>query len=1387
MSDNIILGIDPGVGSIGLFKRDIDKSDKLSEQLIGGSILTFPAGFTQKDNMKSLATERGDKRRGRNHIQSRKQCKWATLELLINLGMCPLSMEELDKWRKYDKNADIKHPYPTSQLFRAWLKCDFNNDGKPDFSMFELRNNLAIDKGIDLSTTIGKLMLGRVVYHMAIHRGFRSSKGDRATENQENRGIDEHEDLKGAEEGKAKEIKNIMQSYNLPTIGCALYYLNNIQKERIRASKYTIIAKQNKQELEYIFNLHEELGDNRLNMCKRIIKVVFKVKPLGSQKGNIGYCVFENNKQRAPKSRPEFEIYRAWSFINNIRDITNNKELSLDVKRKLFEQNFWKSETFKFGRISNFIKKELSNPQIKFNYEDNFEVSGCPILFLLKENSFLGEDWDTTSISIDKKRVSRKQKNKHQIVHTWETIWNKCYTGDKEDIIDFCTNKIKRKDWEQPMLKLMNLILKADGYTHLSTYAIKKINKFLCQGFILDKAILLAKIPDIIGNDVWHNNKNLIKKEISSIYTQVEKKRLVVKITNNLIASYKQLCLDDETAFAVHDYDYILDNSDKQDVYSAVAQCLNIEDERFSEIRNQVEERYQLFFKDKKRAYIKPTSLRDELIEFLNNNFDCDTTKLYNHSLIEKYTYKPLEIINQQGVRVQLLGNPQLHNLKNPVVLRTMYKLRNILNYMLESGQISNDSRLVIETAKEFNDTNMRWAIKRYEDIREYEKVQLEKIVNNILKEYNKIATNNDIKIARYAYEQSLLCNGDYNYDVLTKKDSDRKKEIIERYKLWKEQNFKCIYTGRIISLTEVLNGDTVDIEHTLPLSKSMDNSDENKTLCDATFNRFTKKNMLPSQLGDKIRNEIDQNIEPWRKRVKFLYDKIQYWKSRSRKAASKEDKDFAIRNMHLYRMEYEHWENKVSRFTIEKIEPGFVHRQLSDTRTITRYLVEYLRVVFPNISVQNSNITSAFREIIGIKEKNRENNLHHAQDAAILSLIPPSYMRDRIMQVYYEIKETKKLIKTEPNLNHRLEKLNRKLLKLKRLAHLDTDINNILDVKVNDIIVNNLSTNRVLNITRRKYRKNGKVVSLRNENNNVVRDQNGNIIPYRWHQGRCIRGKLCQETFYGAIKSPIVGKDKKIQKDAQGNIQYEIKYVKRESVNTLSDLKKLIDGNKLVDKKLQSYLQKQIANKNIRVDSDNCIIVNNNGLKIRHLRCYTGNGVIPIKEHKDYASKYKYKNLTYCENGTNAYYAIYENNKGKRKCEVLNLYTISKIEMIDKTKDNLFPLYMDKKNDYIRKYVLEPGTRVIMQEDTNDCIRSLDRDDMIKRLYIINNFRDKKDGRVFLKHHTISKTLSNKECLSQYNTNDHIAFIVLSRENLNFWVEGYDFDILPDGEIKIR
>src|SRR5690554_7159792 len=53
----------------------------------------------------------------------------------------------------------------------------------------------------------------------------------------------------------------------------------------------------------------------------------------------------------------------------------------------------------------------------------------------------------------------------------------------------------------------------------------------------------------------------------------------------------------------------------------------------------------------------------------------------------------------------------------------TLHKLRHIINYLLKKGLIDNDTRVIVEVARELNNKNKRAAIEDYQRNRERENV----------------------------------------------------------------------------------------------------------------------------------------------------------------------------------------------------------------------------------------------------------------------------------------------------------------------------------------------------------------------------------------------------------------------------------------------------------------------------------------------------------------------------------------------------------------------------------------------------------------------------------------------------------------------------------------
>jgi CRISPR-associated endonuclease Csn1 len=136
-----------------------------------------------------LAAARRNNRSKRRLYNAKRYRKWATLKVLAENSMCPISQEELRLWSvgkwesEQGKNKNRGRVYPTSPNFRAWLAMDFNRIGeekncvklRPEFeNPYVLRASLLEMLDEDDENRLYKI--GRAFYHLVQRRGFRTSR-----------------------------------------------------------------------------------------------------------------------------------------------------------------------------------------------------------------------------------------------------------------------------------------------------------------------------------------------------------------------------------------------------------------------------------------------------------------------------------------------------------------------------------------------------------------------------------------------------------------------------------------------------------------------------------------------------------------------------------------------------------------------------------------------------------------------------------------------------------------------------------------------------------------------------------------------------------------------------------------------------------------------------------------------------------------------------------------------------------------------------------------------------------------------------------------------------------------------------------------------------------
>lgn len=453
----------------------------------------------------------------------------------------------------------------------------------------------------------------------------------------------------------------------------------------------------------------------------------------------------------------------------------------------------------------------------------------------------------------------------------------------------------------------------------------------------------------------------------------------------------------------------------------------------------------------------KPTMTRDERKLQLDakwkahyNLSDKDIQKLYHPSMIEEYRK-----VEKKTDGVYQLGSPRISALKNPMAMRSLFRLKAVVNQLLKDGTIDENTYVHIEFARELNDANRRAALRRYQ--------------NNIRDEREK---------AKEAIK-----------DIVPNPSSDD----ILKYLLWQDQSGKCVYTGKTISLAALYNGTEFDIEHTIPRSMGGETTRENLTICDSRFNREEKKNQLPTQLAGQNYQLLLVNIQDWKEKYEELDKQIRKKKGSSSNYSNKEEKDKAIAARRLLEMQRDFWRNKYNSFIIEEKDvQGFTRRQGTDISVISRYGRLYLQSLFERVDVVKGSMTAAFRKIWGIQpsyeKKNRENHVHHCIDAITIACMGKREYDE--LSAYYHADEHNKYHSSD-------------ILMPKPWQSFTEDI---MDIE-KEILVAHYTSNPMGKQTKKK---------LRDSHGHIVRDDNKQPL---FTAGATARGALHMDTQYGAIQ----------------------------------------------------------------------------------------------------------------------------------------------------------------------------------------------------------------------------------------------------------------------------
>jgi len=1369
-----ILGIDLGTNSIGWAIRDTSETEN---QIIDKGVLTFDKGVAEdKSGEHPMVQKRTEARGKRRNYQAEKYRKWALLQCLIENKMCPLSMEELNEWRHYKKDAGRK--YPQSEKFIQWLRFDFDGDGKPDFERlgyskhesYYLFRSLIVNESFKDIFKNEPEIIGRVLYQIVQRRGY--NDGTDIDENEKNE-LSKTIMKGGGDAGAigANEIEPYINKYK--TLGAALYEIQKEQKTRIR-KRYNLRSRF-EAEIKEICRVHKLEF-----LYKQLWTAIIWQRPLRSQKGLVGVCTFENNKRRCPISHPLYEEYRTWIVINNLKiaaiyGVTVSMPLIQLLQTVVYPEFYKASPNFKLSTLKNKLKKV--GYEIGAKFPDDTKVISISFNYKMKE--IFGEDWERkTGWNNILLNLPKEENKKYDIEDLWHLHFVK---SDNKKTSETAHEYLKRfgieniKFAKEEAEEFAKIRLQ-QGYATLSVNAIKKILPYLQQGFIYSEAVYLANLPKVLNvqkitSDIVLHFTEEVRNILKENYREKKYIQAVNELINDQLTAVQRFGMDP---------DYKLDLDDLNDIKQKLEEVFgivtweNLEEEEKILAIDFVSSKYLIFLKKRilsKNVFQRNERLHNKIFTWLSDIYDLPAERikyLWHPSEQETYALAP----EKNGIKY--LGSPEpiSNGFKNPMALKTLHKLKKLINFLLETNKIDEDTRIVIEIARELNDANKRKAIERWQRDREIENEKFRKQIEEINRE----------------------CGTDFN---------SNDKNLIDKIRLWEEQNRLCIYTGKTINLCDILNGSKYDYEHTIPASMSFDNELKNLTIADKTYNQQIKGKKLPTECpnyeDEYIHNGItykaildtmqsifgrltEEEVKTkYGKKIFSKFEKIvaleknyQEWKDKD--SDDKETKNNIVIKRHYLKMELDYWRYKLETFTTTEYKAGWRNSQLRDTQTITKYALPYLKTIFKKVDVQKGSITADFRIIYRIQprleKKDRTKHSHHAIDAAVLTLIPSHAIRDKILLKYNEANEQNLPYHETPDQWNNFV------------------TNHILNIE-ETVLINYLPDHRTLTPTEKKVRKRGKLQFVKEKLEHMKwqykLDEQGNKIPVV-AKGDSIRGQLHKLSNFGAINN--------------GDAIILVERYPISSFTSIADCKHIVDPKikQLVENELKKRMDNGLSFEKAKLEP---VPFHKGNEVIKKVRCKVAAGrgylttekAIKIGSHT-FKSRHEYKQSMYVQNEENTYCLYYEKtveNKTHRAFKIVGLFELSLLKLKKESDLKLENYYKEvlsgKGKNAIQLplvHILKTGTKCLFYKESIEELKDLDRTSLLKRVFRIYKFNEMGTPNLFLQNHLEARKnelLDDGDTSFEHTLNSYR--LKIKADKFTCAIEGKDFKMEIDGDIK--
>lgn len=267
------------------------------------------------------------------------------------------------------------------------------------------------------------------------------------------------------------------------------------------------------------------------------------------------------------------------------------------------------------------------------------------------------------------------------------------------------------------------------------------------------------------------------------------------------------------------------------------------------------------------------------------------------------------------------------HSLRNPIVEQVMLEtLRVVKDVWLEFGNGEEDffDEIHIELGRELKHTSdERKKISSRNSENENTNLRIKGLLMEFKNDPNftHVRPNSptQLEILRIYEEGALLSVPEVQEDILKiSKKAELTRNEMQKYKMWLDQKYCSPYTGQTIPLSKLFGPD-YEIEHVIPQSRFFDDSYNNKVICEASVNK-----LKDNQLGLEFIKKFGGQSVPigYGKEVKIFQEQAY--------------KDFVNK---VYKKNH----RKKNILLLEDIPDKMIDRQMNDTRYISKHIMQAL------------------------------------------------------------------------------------------------------------------------------------------------------------------------------------------------------------------------------------------------------------------------------------------------------------------------------------------------------------------------------------------------------------------------------------------------------------